>query len=345
MNRKHFVGSLVALIGSLGFSKKTSASLFHSIAEDNVPCLIPKYLRPGDTIGIVSPAGFITLEAIRPAIKKIEEWGFAVKIGSSIGKREYTLGGSDLERAADLQMMLDDETVHAILCARGGYGLVRILDQLNFSKFQQHPKWIIGFSDATYLHNHINKNFRIATIHSKMCNSFPTDWTKATDIQKQSILSIENCIKGIPNHYELIWNDNNRVGVANGELVGGNLSIIENTAGTESDLDTRDKILFLEDADEYMYSIDRMLWNLKRSGKLDHLKGLIIGGFKIKEDDPGEEFCKSIEELVMEKVKDFSYPVCFDFPVGHQKNNFALICGKSYQLNVQKGKLSFEEVS
>ena len=342
MNRKHFVGATVAWLASMGFSKKSRASLIASIVNDISPCVIPEYLHPGDTIGIVSPAGFITHADIQLAINKIEEWGFKVKIGSSIGKRDYTFGGTDTERAADLQEMLDNDGVKAILCARGGYGLVRILDQLSFKKFLKNPRWIIGFSDATYLHNHLNKNFRIASIHSKMCNSFPKDWGKVTDIQKQSIESIGNCLRGINNKYEIIWNDHNRIGVAEGELVGGNLSIIENTAGTLSDLDTRDKILFLEDADEYMYSIDRMLWNLKRTGKLDHLKGLIIGGFRPKEDDPGEEFCRSVEELVMEKVKAFHYPVCFDFPVGHQKNNYALICGKSYRLSINPGKVLFE---
>lgn len=343
MNRKQFVGTTLTFLASMGIASKSRASVWEHFINEGVNCVLPDFLTLGDRIGVVSPAGYITMEDVEPAIRKIEEWGFVVTIGNSIGKRDYTFGGTDQERAADFQKMLDDDTVKAILCARGGYGVVRILDQLDFKKFIQKPKWIIGFSDVTYLHNHINRNFRIATLHSKMCNSFPKDWGRASEVQKQSIESIGNGLKGIKNEYKIAWNKNNKSGIAEGELVGGNLSIIENAAGTVSDLNTVNKILFLEDADEYLYSIDRMLWNLKRTGKLDHLKALIIGGFKIKEDDPGEEFCRSIEEIVLEKVNDFSYPVCFDFPVGHQKNNLAVICGRSYKLSVNNGRVTFEE--
>lgn len=295
----------------------------------------PPYLKDGDTIGITSPAGYITEKEIEPAIQQIENWGLKVKIGSSIGKRDHTFGGTDDERRADFQQLIDDPTVKAILCARGGYGFVRIVDQLDFSKMKMHPKWMIGFSDITVLHSHLNRNFGIASIHSKMCNSFPDDWSKAEPIQVETILSIRDALKGVQMKYTALANERNRLGEATGTLVGGNLKTLESLAGSKSDLRTTNKILFVEDTGEYLYSIDRMFWNLKRSDKLDHLAGLIIGGFKIKpSEDVAEEFGKNLYEIVMEKIPDCKYPVCFDFPVGHQKNNYALKCGMKHKLQV-----------
>ncbi len=227
------------------------------------------------------------------------------------------------------------------MCARGGYGLVRIIDQLDFQQFKLNPKWIIGFSDITVLHNHINRNFHVATLHSKMCNSFPADWDLAEPIQVKTIESIKKALMGEKLSYTSPASKFNRFGKASGELVGGNLSLITTLAGSKSDLITRNKILFIEDTHEQLYNIDRMFYNLKRSGKLEHLKGLIIGGFNLKPDEPDDDFGKTIEEIVIEKVKEYKYPVCFDFPVGHQKNNFALKCGVKYALEIDAigGKL------
>lgn len=333
MNRKHFL-SLITATG-------ITLPMFKSLAKPTMPAelnaiKIPPYLKPGDTIGISSPAGFITLAGIQPAVQLMESWGFKIKIGNTIGRRDFTYGGTDEERTSDLQQMLDDPEIKAIMCARGGYGLVRIIDRLNFSKFIKNPKWIIGFSDITVLHNHINRNYGIASLHSKMCNSFPSNWNLAEPIQIETILSIRQALTGESLRYIAPASPANKTGSAEGELVGGNLSIIENLAATNSDLKTDGKILFLEETGEYLYSIDRMLWNLKRSGKLDHLKGLIIGGFKAKPDDIGEEFGRTIYEIVQEKLKEYDYPVCFDFPVGHQKNNYALRCGVKHILDVNK---------
>ncbi len=340
MNRKNFISALLPLA--------TTASAM-ALAKQNIfkePSLktAPAYLKKGDTIGICSPAGFITLEDIQPAIAKIKEWEFDVKIGASIGKRDFTFGGTDEERKKDLQQMLDDKKVKAILCARGGYGIVRIIDDLNFTKFLLHPKWIIGFSDVTVLHNHINRNFGIASIHSKMCNSFPVDWNAAEPAQQNSIESIRKCLTGEKMNYDFEWTLNNKTGNCTGQLVGGNLRTIENLSGSKSDLLTKNKILFVEDTGEYLYSIDRMFWNLKRTGKLAALKGLIIGGFKTKKDDAGEEFGKSVETIVLEKVKEYHYPVCFDFPVGHQKNNVALKCGILHHLKITEAACILKEL-
>lgn len=308
------------------------------------PALIPPYLKPGDTIGITSPAGYITLEEIRPAVSQMTAWGLKVKTGQSIGKRDYNFGGTDEERAKDFQSMLDDSSLQAIMCARGGYGVVRIIDQLDFSGFSKRPKWIIGFSDVTILHTHLNSKYNIASIHSKMCNSFPAVWSKAEAEQKETIYSIRDALMGKPMNYSAPPSPFNRTGVAEGILVGGNLSLIESMAGTSSNLDTANKILFVEDTGEYLYSIDRMFWNLKRTGKLHGLKGLIVGGFKIKPDDPGEEFGYPLQQIVLDKLKEYNFPVCFDFPVGHQKNNYALKCGVKHRMEITTLSATLHEI-
>ncbi len=339
MKRKDFISAVVPLAATL-------TSMVTGKVEDDPdkPVAVPPYLKTGDTIGICCPGGYITLEDIQPALLKLNEWGFNIKIGNTIGKKDFTYGGSDDERAKDFQQMLDDKTVKAILCARGGYGAIRIIDKLDFKKFRYYPKWIIGFSDVTVFHSHLNENLRIASIHAKMCNSFPVDWSKAEPVQQETITSINTCLTGEKMKYIFTPNEKNRTGLGVGELVGGNLKTLESLSGSRSDIKTTDKILFVEDTGEYLYSIDRMFWNLKRSGKLEKLKGLIIGGFKVKPDDAGEEFGKTIEEIVLEKVSEYNYPVCFDFPVGHQKNNFALKCGVLHSLGVHLNECRLTEV-
>lgn len=241
--------------------------------------------------------------------------------------------------------MLNDDGIKAILCARGGYGIIRIIDRLDFTQFRKNPKWIVGFSDVTVLHAHLNSTLGIASIHSKMCNSFPDDWPAAEEMQKQTIISIRNALMGEKINYPIVPSVYNKEGIAEGELVGGNLKTIESLAGTYSDLYANGRILFVEDTGEYLYSIDRMFWNLKRTGKLVGLKGLIIGGFKIKPDDPGEEFGIPLQQIILEKLKQYDYPVCFDFPVGHQKNNFALKCGATYRLQVRSQSCTLEEIN
>lgn len=337
MNRKHFLSSVFTAGAAL-------PAIASSLYDADAPILIPPALQRGDTVGITSPAGFITINDLQPAIQKIQSWGLKVRVGNTIGKRDFSFGGTDSERAQDLQQMLDDPTIKAIMCARGGYGAVRIIDELNFSKFQVKPKWIVGFSDITVLHAHINANCRVATLHSKMCNSFPEDWSTAEPVQIETINSIKDALTGVKMKYTALPNDKNRNGIAEGTLIGGNLKTIETLAGSKSEIKTVGKFLFVEDTGEYLYSIDRMFWNLKRTNKLSQLKGLIIGGFKIKPDEPGEEFGRTLHDIVWEKVKEYNYPVCFDFPVGHQKNNFALKCGVMHRLSVTAGKVELTEI-
>ncbi len=240
--------------------------------------------------------------------------------------------------------MLDDPDIKAIMCARGGYGVVRIIDRLNFDGFKASPKWVIGFSDITVLHEHIHQNLRYATLHSKMCNSFPSDMAKADAIQRDTIASIQQALVGKPMSYTAPAAAGNCFGKATGALIGGNLTIVASMTGTHSDIDTKGKILFLEDTGEYLYNIDRMMYNLLRSGKLDHLAGLIIGGFKLKPEE-GDEFGKDLVTIVTEKTKKFNYPVCFDFPVGHQRNNFALKCGVLHQFEVSASGTTLRSLS
>lgn len=338
MNRKDFLSVVPLVSVASAFAGKKN------YLEEGSSKKIPPYLKPGDVIGITCPSGFITLEDVQPAVNKMKEWGFEIKLGSTVGARDFTFAGTDEERAKDLQQMIDDPKIKAIMLGRGGYGAVRIIDRIDFKKFASKPKWIIGFSDATVFHSHINRNYGTASIHSKMCNSFPSDWTKAEPSQIETIDSIRRCLIGEKMQYTSQANEKNRTGTGEGTLVGGNLSILQNLAGTISDIETKNKILFVEDTGEYLYSIDRMFWNLKRSGKLDKLTGLIIGGFKAKPDDAGEEFGRSVYDIVLEVVKEFSYPVCFDFPVGHQKNNYALKCGVKHQLRVSTDSIRLNEV-
>lgn len=329
MDRKAFLSFFPAMATAKAFIVDEPATKAH----------LPPFLKSGDVIALTSPAGYITLEEIEPARKLIESWGYQVRIGETIGKRDCTFGGSDALRLADLQELLDDPSVAAILCARGGYGVNRILDQLDLKRFKQHPKWVIGFSDITALHLHLYRNAHIASIHSKMCNSFPKEWESAEPLIKDTILSIKTVLEGKAMSYAALPDANNRFGEGEGILVGGNLAIISSMMATASEIQTNGAILFLEEVGEYLYSIDRMLTTLQRAGKLAKLNGLIIGGFnRIKTEDPGEEFGRDLYDIVMSKVGGYGYPVCFGFPVGHQKNNYALVHGRKHKLIVNESE-------
>lgn len=338
MNRKDFLATTVPLAAVMtAFTRPGENKPKH----DNKN--IPPYLKKGDVIGISCPSGYISAEECEAAIRKMKEWGYEVRTGKTVGAKDFTFAGTDEERAQDLQQMLDDPSVHTIMLGRGGYGAVRMIDKIDFSRFTKNPKWIIGFSDATAFHTHINTNFGIATIHSKMCNSFPDDFSKADQSQIDSIESIRQCLAGEKMVYKRLPVAENRAGEGTGMLVGGNLSLIQMMTDSISDLDTDGRILFIEDVGEYAYKIDGMLWNLKRGKKLEKLKGLIVGAFRLKPDDPGEEFGRTIYDLVMEKVQEYHYPVCFDFPVGHVKENYALKYGVRHRLTVNDTGTLLEE--
>jgi muramoyltetrapeptide carboxypeptidase len=300
--------------------------------------IIPPYLQKGSTIGITCPAGAVNSEEMQPMFAQLEAWGFNLKIGKTIGTSFNKFSATDADRLADLQSMLDDDAIEAVFFGRGGYGVVRILDQIDFTQFKQKPKWLLGYSDITAFHSHLNNQMKISSIHAHMGGGY-----KPNDFDALSTQSIFDVITGKPIHYVIPAHVMNRVGVAKGELVGGNLALLSDLVGTDSDIHTQGKILFIEDIGEYKYNIDRMLWQLLRAGKLSQLAGLIVGGFTDTQDNP-VPFGMTEYEIVWEKVKDFSYPVCFDFPVGHQARNMALKVGMQYQLAIENNQVVLEEI-
>jgi muramoyltetrapeptide carboxypeptidase len=299
---------------------------------------IPPYLQKGDTIGLVCPAGLMPVEKVSECTRVInEDWGFTTKVGTTIGSQYNYFSGTDEERLKDFQQMLDDDNVKAILCARGGYGIGRIIDKIDFTKFKKNPKWIIGFSDVTVLHSHIYRNYNIATLHAPMANAFNEEGYKNKFVQ-----SLLHALEGKKTKYQVAAHGFNRKGEAIGELVGGNLSLLAHLVGTDSDLKTKGRILFIEDVGEYLYNVDRMMYQLKRSGKLDKLAGLIVGGFTDMKDTE-RPFGQTVHEIIRDVVAEYDYPVCFDFPVSHGKENYALKVGVGYKLKVGKSKVVLEE--
>jgi muramoyltetrapeptide carboxypeptidase len=298
----------------------------------------PPYLNSGDTIGIVCPAGYMSADRVQACIDMLHAWGYHVKTGMTVGSgSDNYFSGTDKERLADFQQMLDDNKVNAILCGRGGYGMSRIIDDIDFSKFIENPKWIIGFSDITILHAHIFSNYSISTIHGPMAGAFNEEGK-----ENAYILSLKKTLEGKKISYTIEGHPLNVKGEAIGELVGGNLALIAHAIGTPSDIKTKGKILFLEDVGEYLYNIDRMLRQLKRAGKLDKLAGLIIGGFTGLKDTE-RPFGEDIKQIIREIIAEYDFPVCFDFPVSHEKENYALKIGVGYKLKVGKKKVTLSE--
>jgi muramoyltetrapeptide carboxypeptidase len=300
--------------------------------------VLPDYLKKGDTIGIVAPASYMAFEKMETCIETLDSWGYKVELGKTTHSSSNNyFSGTDEERLQDVQRMLDSKKINAILCARGGYGTSRIIDRFDFKKFKKHPKWIIGFSDITVLHCHLYSKFHISSIHAPMAAAFNEGEFNNTYIQ-----SLKKTIKGMPAEYESSGSEYNKPGEAQGELVGGNLTLIAHLIGTRSDINTKDRILFLEDVGEYLYNIDRMLLQLKRSGKLKKLAGLVIGGFTDSKDTE-RPFGKSAYETIYEHVKEYDYPVSFNFPVSHDKENYALKIGANYTLKVSADKTELFE--
>jgi muramoyltetrapeptide carboxypeptidase len=296
---------------------------------------IPPYLKKGDTVAIVCTARKFFPEDAKPAIDLLESWGLKVKLGKTIGLDSCQLGGTDTERAADFQAQLDNDNVKAIWCARGGYGTVRIIDMIDFSKFKKHPKWVMGFSDVTVLHSHIN-TLNVATLHSIMPFTVP----KAPEEVKETF---KNALFGIKNSYTIPSKSYDKKGVAKGELVGGNLSIIYSLLGSKSSIETKDKILFIEDLDEYLYHIDRMLYNMKRNDYFKNVKGIIVGSMRDMHDNE-IPFGQNEVQIISEIVKDLNIPIAFEFCAGHQKDNRTLVLGSQviFEVNATEIKLTFE---
>ncbi len=297
---------------------------------------IPPYLQRGNTIGITCPAGYMPKQKADACIATLQEWGFEVMVGKTVGSASKNyFSGTDEERANELQAMLDDKNIHAILFGRGGYGMSQIIDRLDFKKFKKNPKWLIGFSDITVLHTHIFSNYKIVTLHAPMVGAFN---------QKSIYIDhLHNALLGKKAHYSFPLHPNNQLGSNKGILLGGNLTLLANVIGTPSDYSTKGKILFIEDIGEYLYSIDRLLMQLKRAGKLKSLAGLIVGGFTDMKDTE-RPYGKKVQDIIKEIVQEYKYPICYNCPISHNKENVAVKIGITYELKVTKSKVSLKEI-
>lgn len=300
-------------------------SLLSITMQAQTTMITPPYLQKGDTVAILATARKHIVKSMQPTIDLLESWGLHVVIGKSIGLEENQLAGSDKERAADLQEQLDNPTIKAIWCARGGYGTVRVVDLIDFTQFKKHPKWLVGFSDVTVLHNHLN-TMGYKSIHGIM----PISLAKASP---EAVESLRLSLFGQPLQYAIDPHPMNRLGKASGELVGGNLSILYSLLGSPSAIDCKDKILYIEDLDEYLYHIDRMMMNLKRNGCLESLKGIIVGSMTDMKDND-IPWGKNALEIVQDVTKNYTIPMIFNFPAGHIHDNRALILGNTVTIEV-----------
>ena len=295
--------------------------------------ITPPFLKPGDTVAIVCTARKFSAEEAKPAIELLKSWGLQVRLGNTIGLDNYQLGGTDAERAADFQEMMDDENIKAIWCARGGYGTVRIIDALDFTQFKKRPKWIIGFSDVTVLHSQLHVE-RVATMHAIMPFTVP----KAPEEVKETL---RKALFGESVSYTFPSKAYDVKGTASGELVGGNISILNSLLGSKSSIDTGGKILFIEDLDEYLYHIDRMMYNLKRNGYFDKVKGIVVGSMSDMHDNE-IPFGQNEVQIITAIASEYRIPIVFEFPAGHQVDNRALLLGKQVDFEVNEKEVTLK---
>ena len=293
----------------------------------------PAYLKKGDKVAIVCTARKFSHEEAKQAIALLESWGLEVVLGDTIGLDNYQLGGTDQQRASDFTKQLKDPSIKAIWCARGGYGTVRIIDDIDFSGFVDNPKWVIGFSDVTVLHSHIH-NLGVETIHGLVAFSVEKSLVESRDSLYKSLFG-----EGLA--YEIESDNSNRLGTAKGQLVGGNLSILYSLLGSKSSVDTKGKVLFIEDLDEYLYHIDRMMHNLKRNGMLEGLVGLVVGGMTDMHDN-AIPFGYDAKQIILSITAEYDYPIVFNFPAGHGVSNLALNLGSQVHLKVDSDKVQLK---
>ena len=298
---------------------------------------IPPYLQPGDTIGIVCPAGFMPAERAKTCIQTLKKWGYKVVKGKTLGgKSKNYFSGTDEERLNDLQSFIDDPSIKAILCGRGGYGTTRILDGINWKAFKKNPKWIIGFSDITVLHGYMHEQLGVCSIHGPMAGAF-------NDGENRFTFSLKDTLEGKPVHYNALTHPLNHNGKAKAAVIGGNLCLMAHCIGSNAEYDTDGKILFIEDIGEQLYNIDRMMLQLKRAGKLKKLKGLIVGGFSDNKDTK-RTFGKTAYAIIAEAVQEYTYPKCFGFPISHEKENVAIAIGQTYALEINDDAVSLYRI-
>lgn len=286
-------------------------------------------LSKGDTVVIVATAKAIDVSFVDLAIDLFKSWGLQVEVGKHTLSTHHYFAGTDKERAEDFQWAIDHPIAKAIICARGGYGTIRVVDEVDYTKFVKFPKWIVGFSDITVLHHKMNRAFALPSIHA----AAPIYFDRLTP-DDEAIKTLHQALFGEPLEIMFAPNTHNREGKVTAPVVGGNLAIMASLIGTSLDIDPSGKILFIEDISEYAYRLDRMIWSLRKSGKLDKLAGLMVGGLTdIKQSQ--STFGCAVEEMIIDIVKDKDYPVVFDFPSGHQLDNRAIVFGEEYELTIK----------
>tara|TARA_B100001540_G_scaffold43361_1_gene38508 strand:+ start:2676 stop:3572 length:897 start_codon:yes stop_codon:yes gene_type:complete len=287
--------------------------------------IIPEYLKQGDKIGLVATARKISKKELNPAINLLESWGLQIFYGDNLFQEYNQFSGTISQRVCDIQQMIDDDDIKAIFCVRGGYGTVQIIDLINFDKLLKSPKWIIGYSDVTVLHSHMH-NLGLSSMHATMPINFQENTNESIKNLHAALFGLKYCIKASAHRL-------NKYGTIECEIVGGNLSILYSLLGSSSDIDTAGKILFLEDLDEYLYHIDRMIINLKRNNKFQNIKALIIGAMSNMNDNK-IPFGLNAEEIIHMHIKEFNFPVCFGFPAGHINNNQIIKLGVKSSLEI-----------
>ncbi len=290
---------------------------------------LPTFLSPGDEIRIIAPASAVEKDYIEKTRQSLENLGYKVTLGAHVFDVFHQFAGGDTQRMKDVREALYEKEVKAIFCARGGYGSVRIIDQIDFTVFQQNPKWIVGFSDVTVFHAQLNCQLKIPSIHSPMPVNF-----ESPDFH-ENLHQLNDLLQGNLKEIYFHTDNLNRIGSTTGNLVGGNLSILHSLQSTPYEIETENKILFIEDVGEQLYHLDRMMNNFRLSGKLEGLKGLVVGGLTDMKDKK-RPFGKSAEEIVSDAVKPFDFPVAFGFPAGHMQNNHPFLLGVDINLTVSE---------
>lgn len=324
--------NVIFVINVTLFAQKNS----NNSTEMTTELIRPPYLKAGDTVAIVAPSGILKNREreIKQADSLLKSWNLNVLIGEHVFSKANHFAGTDDERCEDLQNAMDNPKISAIWCARGGYGTVRILNKLDYTKFKENPKWIIGYSDITALHNQVH-NQGFESIHALMCVSLTKDLSEI----KPSIDTFKSAIFGNPKNYELEGSKYNKVGEATGQLVGGNLTMLHTMLGSDESIDTSGKILFIEEIGEYKYHIDRMLQSMKRAGYFDNCAGLIVGDMsKLRKNTT--LWGTSIEQLILDALSEYNFPIAFNLPAGHEKDNRALLLGREINLKISKTKTS-----
>ena len=334
MSKNLLILSLFCVVFFFGIEKSASQNIANE--KQNNTLKQPPYLKTGDTVAIVAPSGILKnrTDEVQQAQALLKRWGLHSVVGKHVFSEADHFAGTDDERCEDLQEALDNPKISAIWCARGGYGTVRILDKLDYSKFKQNPKWLIGYSDITALHNQIH-NEGVESLHAIMCVSLPKDESEI----EASISTLKNTLFGNPLSYTLKGSSYNKTGTTSGQLVGGNLTMLQTMLGSKTSIDTFGKILFIEEIGEYKYHIDRMLQSLKRAGYFDNCKGVIVGDMtKLRTNTT--LWGTSVEQLILDALADYDFPIAFNMPAGHEKDNRALILGRTVKLTVDSKQSS-----